>query len=186
MKNTITFLIFIIYATLIFFVGNTISLLVIFLINVMAMLITHVSILDAIKNIAKLSPFILLTVVINCFLADYIYAILIGVKLILVCNITYTYSKNTTVKEIANTIKKLCTPLKLIKVNPDDIELLVCISLSMIPILKKEYIELKEACIAKGIDINVKNTKLILTKLLVSILKRVNELEEAVIEKGYN
>jgi len=70
-------------------------------------------------------------------------------------------------------------------INPEDIELLVCISLSMLPIFKREYHQLKEACSAKGIAINVKNMKVILTKLLVSIMKRVNEIEASIIEKGY-
>lgn len=76
-------------------------------------------------------------------------------------------------------------PLKLFKVNLEDIELLVCISLSMIPILKTEYSELKEACLAKGIAIKVSNMKPILTKLMVSVMKRVNYIEESMIEKGY-
>ena len=76
-------------------------------------------------------------------------------------------------------------PLKLLKINLDDIELLVCISLSMIPILKTEYGQLKEACLAKGMEMNVRNMKPILTKLMISIMKRVNEIEESMIEKGY-
>lgn len=139
----------------------------------------------AIGNIVKLLPFILLTVVINCILANYQYAILVAIKLILVCNITFVYAKTTTVRNIASTIKNLCMPLKLFKVNLEDIELLVCISLSMIPILKTEYSELKEACLAKGIAIKVSNMKPILTKLMVSVMKRVNYIEESMIEKGY-
>lgn len=55
----------------------------------------------------------------------------------------------------------------------------------MLPILKREYLQLKEACYAKGMDINIKNMKIILTKLMISIMKRVNEIEESIIEKGY-
>lgn len=87
---------------------------------------------------------------------------------------------------IAKTIKSLCTPLKLFKIDIDQIEVLVCISLSMVPILKREYIEMKEACIAKNININLKNSKIILTKLLLSFLKRINEIDEALVEKGYD
>ena len=103
----------------------------------------------------------------------------------LVCNVTYIYSKTTTVRGVASTIKRLCMPLKLLKVNPDEIELLVCISLSMLPILKNEFCQVKEACFAKGMTMNVNNMKAILTKLMVSIMKRVNEIEESIIEKGY-
>ena len=160
-------------------------LLVVFLLNLLAMLCLKIKVTDAIENIVKLVPFILLTVIINCLLSNYEYAIWVAVKLILVCNATYIYSKTTTVRGIARTIKKLCMPLKLLKLNPNDMELLVCISLSMIPILKREYSQMKEACLAKGMDLNVKNMKVILTKLMISIMKRVNEIEETMIEKGY-
>lgn len=180
------FIIFILYASFIFFIQTNILLLVVFLLNLLAMLYLKIKVVDAIQNIVKLLPFILLTVIVNCLLSNYEYAILVAIKLILVCNVTYIYSKTTTVRGIARTIKKLCMPLKLMKVNLDDIELLVCISLSMIPILKKEYLQLRDACSAKGIDMNIKNMKVILTKLMISVMKRVNEIEESMIEKGWD
>ena len=149
------------------------------------MIVLKIKRLEAIENIIKIAPFILLTVVINWILENYEYAVFVAIKLLLVCNSTYIYTKTTSVREIAITIKNLCMPLKLWKVNLDDIEILVCISLSMIPILKNEYRQLKEASSAKGMEINLKNMKPILTKLMISIMKRVNEIEESMIEKGY-
>ena len=67
-----------------------------------------------------------------------------------------------------------------------EIEILVAISISMVPTLKKEYSEVKEACKAKGIQFNVKNMKIILQKLFLSTFKRVNEIDEALLEKGYD
>ena len=185
MKNVIMFLSFVIYATFIFFINNYTLLLIVLLLNVLAMIIFQIHLRGTIRNLLKILPFVLFTVVINGILSGYEYAIFIGIKLILVCNITYIYSKTTTVRGIAATIKILCLPLKPIKINPEEIELLVCISLSMIPILKKEYSQLKEACIVKGIKINSKNMKIILAKAMISIMKRVNEIEESIIEKGY-
>ena len=185
MKNSILFLLFVIYATFIFFIESNVLFFVVLFINFLAMIIFKVKLSQTIENLIKLLPFILLTVIINVILANYEYAIFVAIKLLLVCNITFIYSKTTTVREIANTVKILCTPLKYFKVNLDDIELLVCISLSMIPILKAEYFQLKESCIAKGIELNVKNVKIVLTKWMVSTMKRVNEIEESVIEKGY-
>lgn len=185
MKNIITFLAFIIYSTFIFFINDIIILGIVLLLNILAIIIAKVRITDAIINLLKILPFIIITIVINCILSNYEYAILIGIKLALVCNITYIYSKTTTVRGVAITIKTLCTPLKVFKINPDDIELLVCISLSIFPILKMQFIQIKEASLAKGMEINIKNMKILLTKFMLSIIKRVNEIEEAVIEKGY-
>lgn len=80
----------------------------------------------------------------------------------------------------------MCTPLKIIKINPEDIKTLVCISLSMIPVLRKDIREMKEACRAKGIKLNLKNTKIILSKICLSLIMRVNSIEEALIAKGQN
>ena len=56
----------------------------------------------------------------------------------------------------------------------------------MIPVIKRELKEMKEACNAKNIKLNIKNTKIILSKLLISLFKRVNEIDEALLEKGCN
>ena len=157
----------------------------VFGINMLAIIWFKIKVIGAIENVIKVLPFIGLTVVVNAILSNYQYAILIAIKLMLVCNATYIYAKTTTVRGIATTIKNLCMPLKLFKVNPEDLELLVCISLSMLPILKNEYCQLKEACIAKEITMNVSNIKIIITKWMVSIMKRVSEMEESMLEKGY-
>ena len=87
---------------------------------------------------------------------------------------------------VAETIKVLCTPLKLLKINTDDIKVMVSISLSMLPILKRDLYEVKEACIAKNITFNLKSIKIILAKFFLSIISRVNKIEESLIEKGYS
>lgn len=63
---------------------------------------------------------------------------------------------------------------------------MVCISLSVIPILKKDLYELKEACKSKNITFNVKNMKIILARYFLSLISRVNEIEESLIAKGYS
>ncbi len=87
---------------------------------------------------------------------------------------------------IAETIKILCAPLKIFKINTDEIKVMVCISLSMLPVLKKDLYETKEACIAKHIVFNVKNIKIILAKFFLSLIARVNEIEESLMAKGYS
>ena len=186
MKNVIAFLIFIIYTTLIFFTPNNyIYIAIPTIINIIAMIAIKVNIKNAIKNIINLLPFILLTGIINAILENYIYAMYISIKLILVCNITYTYSKTTTAFSVAKTVKTLCKPLEIFKINTDDIEILVALGITMVPVLKKEFIDLKNACLAKNIEWNIKNMRIILSKFLFSIIKRVNEIDEALVQKGH-
>ncbi|MCI9246372.1 MAG: hypothetical protein HFJ30_04515 [Clostridia bacterium] len=186
MKNIITFILFLLYATAIFFIPNNIFLLCPFVINMILWLITKSNMKKTITNLFKIAPFVLLTFLINCWLDTYINALWMAVKLLLVCNITFIYSQTTTTAQVAKTVKKLCTPLKVFKINPEIVEVLVAIALSILPIMRKEYIEVKEACKAKNIPINLKNSKIILSRMLTSYLKRVDEIDEALIEKGYN
>lgn len=186
MKDVIKFLLFLFYAAAIFFIPNNNMILFAFGINLVTMLLVKVKIKETIKNLFKFLPFILFTAIINCLLDDYQNAIWIGIKLLLVCNITFLYSKTTTTGKIAKTIATLCTPLKYFKVNLKEIEILVSISLAMLPILKREYLEVKEACKAKNIQFNITNMKMILSKLFISLFRRVNEIDEALLEKGYD
>ena len=186
MKNVISFLTFIIYTTLIFFTqNNCIYIAIATVINIIAMIIIKVNIKNALKNLLNILPFIALTGIINSILENYIYAMYISVKLILVCNITYTYSRTTTAFSVAKTVKTLCKPLEIFKINTDDIEILVALGITMVPVLKKEFLDLKNACLAKQIDWNIKNMKIILSKFLLSIIKRVNEIDEALVQKGH-
>lgn len=141
MKETLKFMIFIIYCTAIFFFPNNVVILAFALINMIAMLFMRKHIKNIIYGTLKILPFIIFTFIINCFLDELINAIWIGIKLLIVCNITMTYSKTTTVTETAETIKNLCAPLKLLKINTEEIKMIVSISLSMIPILKKTYLK---------------------------------------------
>ena len=50
--------------------------------------------------------------------------------------------------------------------------------------IKNDLTEVKNACKAKNIDMNLKNMKYILSKFLLSLIKRVNQIDEAMIEKG--
>ena len=43
---------------------------------------------------------------------------------------------------------------------------------------------MKEACNAKNINMNIKNIKIILSKFTLSVIKKVNQIEEALISKG--
>lgn len=185
MKNVTIFLVFILYSTLIFFAPNKYIYLLIFAtVNIIAMICVKVNIKKTIKNIIGLLPFILFTGIINLILENYIYALYISIKLILVCNITYVYSRTTTAFSVAKTVKTLCKPLEIFKINTQDIEILVALGITMVPVLKKEFLDLKYACTAKNIDWNIKNMKIILSKFLISIIKRVNEIDEALVEKG--
>lgn len=62
----------------------------------------------------------------------------------------------------------------------------MCVSLCMIPIFKRDLIELKDACAAKNMRFNVTNMKIVISKFALSIIQRVSKIEKALMAKGIN
>lgn len=189
MKNIVRFLLFIIYTISIFFIKNYILIFSAFIINLIIAVLVRVKIKDMLTNIGKLLVFILVTVIINAFMQDLKTSILIGVKLILVCNITYIFSKVLTYMEFATLIEKIFYPLKIFKINSKDIGLVVCIALTFIPILKDELNQIKNVLKVKGFKTStiniIKNAHIVFQPFFVLIFKRINKLEDSLKVKGY-
>lgn len=189
MKNVIKFIIFLIYTILIFLIKEYLWLVPVLAINIILMIILKINAKKAIKNLLKLSIFVLFTMVINIAIMDFNYGLLIGIKLFLVCNITYTFSKVLSYTEFATVIEKLLYPLKIFGVNPKDIGLMMCMGLTFIPILKEELEQIKNVLKVKGFKFNfinmLKNNSLIFKPFFISILERLNELECLLKAKGY-
>ena len=108
----------------------------------------------------------------------------LNVPFFIVCNITYIYSAISSKTTIASTIKTLCRPLVLFNVNIEEIEIIVAISLSIIQILKKDLLEIKDVYKYKNLKINVKNIKHSMVIFFIGIIKRTNQIDEALIAKG--
>lgn len=184
MMDLICFLIFLIYSTVVFFFPNNSLILIFVIINLILSIIMRKYWKYIMRRTLGLFPFILFTFIFNCFLDSFSNAVWVGIKLVIVCNITMIYSCTTSVYGVASTIKLLFSPLEFFKIDTEQIRIIVCISLSMIPILKRDLFELKNACVAKNIRFNVSNIKIIISKFFLSILQRVSKIEQALIAKG--
>ncbi len=189
MKNVIKFILFLIYTISIFFIKNYILLSLIFIINISLMIISKINISKVVNNLIKIMPFILFTIIINIIFVDLKFAILVGARLILVCNISYIFSKTMSSTEFGEVIEKILFPLKIFKVNPKEIGIIITIALSFMPILKDELLQIKNSLKAKGMkmtNINlIKNANLIFKPFFVSVLQRINEVEMSLRAKGY-
>lgn len=189
MKNLIKFTLFLIYTVGIFFIKNYIILGIIAIFNIILMLTIKINIKTAINNLIKLLPFILFTIVINILFADLNFGILIGIRLILVCNLSYIFSKTMTYTEFGDVIEKLMYPFKIFGVNPKEVSLVITIALSFMPIMKNEFEQMKNVLKVKGIkptNFNLlKNLSLIFKPFFVSVLQRLNEIEMSLKAKGW-
>ena len=189
MKNLIKFILFLIYTIGIFFIKNYVMILLIAIFNIIFMIILKINIKKSIKNLIKLSPFILFTAVINILFADLNFAILIGIRLVLVCNLSYIFAKTISYTEFGEVIEKIMYPLKIFGVNPKEIGLVISIALSFVPIMKDEVLQIKNVLKVKGIkptNLNlIKNSSLIFKPFFISVLQRINEVEMSLKAKGW-
>ncbi len=180
---------FLIYTVGIFFINNYIILASIAVLNVILMLTIKINMKKALNNLFKLLPFILFTAVVNILFADLQFAILIGVRLILVCNLSYIFSKTITYTEFGEVIEKLMYPFKIFGINPKEIGLVITIALSFMPIMKSEFGQMRNVLKVKGVkptNFNIlKNLSLIFKPLFISVLQRLNEVEMSLKAKGW-
>ncbi len=189
MKIVIQFILFLAYTILIFFIKEY-SLLTIFIgINMILMLVFRINIKGAFIFILKLLPIITFTTIINIWISGLSFGMLIGVRLIILCNITYIYTRKMTFSKLQYVIETLLKPLKIIKIDSKEIGIMLCIGVAFIPIIQKEITNIKYSLKAKGFRLNVKNIVLkpnyILTPLITGIIKRVGEIENSLSSKGY-
>lgn len=189
MKDLVKFILFLAYTLAIFFVTNYFILAFILVFNMTFMIFNKIDIKKATTNLIKLLPFILFTAFINFLFVDLKFAILIAVRLILVCNISYSYSRTVTYIEFGGIIQKLMYPFKIFGINPEEIGLIVIIALTFMPIMRNELGQMKNLLKIKGIkptNINIlKNLNLIFRPFFISVLQRLNEIEMALKIKGW-
>lgn len=189
MKNVLKIIAFIIYTVLLFLVKDIWLIFGAILFQIALTLICHISINQSIKTLIKLMPFILFTVLINLCVMETIEAILIGIKLIIVCNMTYIYGSTTTAREIAISIEKWLFPLTLFKVNTRNIGIMISIAITFIPIINKEIENIQYSLTAKGFNMSfwskIRHINYIMVPLFYGLIRKVGNMEEALIAKGY-
>ena len=187
--NLIKFILFIAYTILIFLIKDFKLLLIPLFINIVCIIILKLNIKNVLINLLKLSIFVLFTIIVNFILESFEYALIVAIKLLLICNITYIFSKSISYMEFAKVIENICYPLKVFKIEPKSIGIIITISLAFIPILRKELEDLKYVLKIKGFKISLinilKNISTVSKPFFVSILRKINDIEHTLLIKGY-
>jgi len=185
MKNVIKVLLFLTYTISIFLIKHDAFTVAVVGINVLLTIALKISIKEEIGNLLGISIFVLITAIINAVVVDIKTGINIGIKLILVSNITYIFSKLTSYTELAEALEKIFSIFKFLKINPKNISIMICICISFIPTITSQIKQVKDSLKAKGLKINIRNLNLIFEPVVISLLKRVDEIESSLKSKAY-
>lgn len=185
MKNILKFALFLTYLIVIFWIKNWGIFLLLFLFNYGWMKISSISIKSFFKNLRFLLPFVFFTGLLNSILENLETGGLMMIRLLLAYVATYSFSKSMTTVEFAKVIENLMVPLRIFNINHKNIGIMISISLCVIPILKSELEQKRYALKAKGLQLKWNNMLMIIKPLLISILRRTNEMEKSLRARGY-
>lgn len=185
MKNVFKMLFFIIYIIAIFSIKNYEILIIYILINFIISKIVNVKFLGFLENIKTIMILVIFTTIVNMVFGSIEDGVILGIRILIAYNITYIFSKIFDVLEISNTIEIMLKPLYIFKINVKSISLIISIALCMIPILKEELEQTKNSLKSKGYKFKLNNLNLYIKPVIISILKRTDELEKTLIVKGY-
>ena len=187
MIDLILFIIFLIYAFLIFAINNIIIQAIFLILNIVLIFCTKISFKKIINNLLFLTPFIIITSIVNLFLGEDFKALLIAYKLILVCNITFIFKYSFGTTRIIKSIEMLFTPLKIFGINPSDISLIINIAIIFIPNIIQELNQIRNSLQSKACKIySIKGLKYTSKIVLTSIFKKTNDMELALKAKGFS
>lgn len=185
MKNGIKLLIFILSTTIVFFVDNVLATCAFFVLGLIEIIHFKIQLKEIIRFYSKILLFIILTVLVNAIAEEAKNAIMLGFKLITVCNFICIYYKNTTSRELVKGLEWILSPLKIIKVNVEDISIIISIAITFIPILLREINLLKSSLKIKNYKLKINTINIIMKPFLISLLKKIDEIDKILKVKAY-
>lgn len=185
MKNVFRLLFFITYIIAIFSIKNYEILAIYIIVNFIISKMFNTKFFGFLENIKILMILVIFTTIINMIFGSIEDGIVLGIRILIAYNFTYIFSSTFDILEFAQTIEIILKPLYFLKINVKDISLIISIALCMIPILKEELEQTKNSLKSKGYKFKLSNLDLYIKPIMISILKRTDELEKTLIVKGY-
>lgn len=186
MKNLILLLLFIAYTTSIFFISNWIVFLGFICINLMLILAFKLSFRRVFVNLYKVTPIILITFIFNLLFGYLEEAILISIRLYIVCNMTFIFTYKMGTTNILIALENLFLPLKILGISPTDLSLMINIAITFIPVIFRELEQTSLALKNKGLkSYSISSMKYTFKLLIISIFKKTNEIELTLKNKNY-
>lgn len=185
MKNVFKLLFFVIYIIAIFSIKSYEFLGIFILINIIVSKVLDSKFLGFLNSIKTIIILVIFTTIINMILGNIEDGIILGIRIMIAYNFTYIFSTTFDILEFAQTIEIILNPLYIFKINVKNISLIISIALCMIPVLSKELEQTKDSLKSKGYKLKLNNVDLYIKPIIISILKKTDELEKTLIVKGY-
>ncbi len=157
--------------------------------NFIVSLIVNLPLKKHFKVLTSNLRFIIFIVICNILFSDIDSSLKVGLRLFMAIDYTYIMGYYFNPSRIRTAFKYLLYPLKIFKINIDDVTLIIAIAFSFVPILIDEARMIKLSLRSKGFDFKFSNLitrpHIYLITFLNSIFDRLDELEKSLIIKTY-
>ncbi len=132
--------------------------------------------------------FVTFVVLCNLLISDWQQALLLGARLGLAIEATYIISQILSMQEFAQGIAGLCAPLRLFKVDTDELALSVAVALTFVPLLTREAKQLQNNLKLKGCTWKTlcRQPQVYVIGIVTQLLDYAEAAEQALRLKGYN
>ncbi len=182
-------LFFIAYSLCVFLISNIYALVGFSAFNLLLLVVFRINVLKTLKNLYKILFFAVFVFLFNLIFDDVVSSAIVGWKILIVTNFAFIFSNIFSPVQIANGVSQLFFPLKLFKVNTDNLVIVVVIALNFVPIILSEIKTLKQNLRARNVRLNLQTiftkSHVILTLYFASLLKKTEDLETVLLSRNY-
>lgn len=179
--KTILLLIFILTSLFLYYITNPYFIFSL----VIILLLTNYFLKIKFKGLKPILVFIILTIIFNLFFNSFIFSLLLGTRLFIIYLFTLTLSHFLTCLDIAKGISSLFFFLK----DKRDLEIIIALSISIIPIMIDEISNFKKVLVSKNFPLTFKNIlkkpNVFFQTFFMNTFKRINDMEAILKAKGY-
>lgn len=183
-------LFFIAYSTCVFCFTNLWFLLVCSLFNILLMCIFRIKPKKVIKNLSKITVFTLFVFCFNIIFDSVVNSLFVAWKIVIVANFSFIFSYKLSPTQLATGLSQLLFPLKLFKINTNDIVIMLVIALNFVSIISVETKTFKQSLLARNIRLNLKTffteSHLLFIAYFVNLLQKVDDIEKALLIRNYD
>jgi len=167
----------------VFFVSNLIIFAGIFAILLVLLLMFELKFPKLLRLLLLLLPIISISLAFNYLInRDLDLIILVLLRLYAISIASFVYANTVTTMKFITGLMFLLQPLRLLRIKIRDIAVTIAIAIAFIPVLRKEYIRIRQGMHAKGRRFGLRLT---LGILLYKVLYRASNLSLTLDAKGY-
>lgn len=181
-------ILFIAFSIFIFLTNNIFVLIGFTISNIILHFVFKISLKKALINLFKIFFLLLIIFLFNLIFDNLVNSLIVAYKVLIVANGAFIFSSVMSPTKLASAFNQLFLPLKIFKVDTNNLSLMLVIALNFIPIISYDINTLKQTLKARNVKLNLKTlftqSHLIFIMFFANLFKRVDDLELVIKARG--